>query len=332
MESLIDEGRRLGNTYLFGVATVWRGQIRFRQGNLEEAETDFRLVSEIIRQISPSHPDLSFPNTFLADVLIERGRLDEAEETLAAVAPTSSGHERWFLETRGRLRTAQGRLEAAVEDLSRFQPLSDRFRGPCFLPWRSSLALAFHEMGQHQEAGQLAVEEVELARRQGVPRALGVSLRTLGTVSQRVEEAEQHLEEAVQILEGTSADLESAKALYELGSVIRRDRRPKDARQPLRRALDLAERCGATRLAEVARGELGAAGARPRRVATTGLDALTPSEKRVAQLAAKGLSNRMVAQALFISSWTVAAHLTSVYQKLAISGRAELGRHLEERL
>lgn len=328
-DRMIEEGRRLGSPYLFGVATLWQGQLRYRLGNLGDAEADYHFVRGIIQQISDSHPALSYPNTFLAEVLLERGDLDGAEELLAAVPQAPGWDDYWFLETRGRLRTAQGRPEDAIEDLSHFRRLSDRFRGPCFLAWRSTLALALHRLGENEEAIRVAEEEVELARRQGPARSIGVALRVLGSITPGAK-GTKHLQAAVEVLQDSPAQLERGKALYELGSAIRRARKPKEAREPLRRALELGHRCGATALEEAARQELAAAGAKPRRIATTGVDALTPSERRVAELAAEGSSNRHIAQSLFVSVWTVATHLTSVYQKLGIEGRDQLREVLDQ--
>jgi DNA-binding CsgD family transcriptional regulator len=103
------------------------------------------------------------------------------------------------------------------------------------------------------------------------------------------------------------------------------------AQEPLRAALDLAHRCGADRLAERAENELTTAGFRPRRRALTGLDALTPSEARVARHAAAGMSNREIAQALFVTAKTVENQLTIVYQKLEVRGREELTALLGDR-
>ncbi|HEX6389416.1 MAG TPA: helix-turn-helix transcriptional regulator, partial [Solirubrobacteraceae bacterium] len=101
------------------------------------------------------------------------------------------------------------------------------------------------------------------------------------------------------------------------------------ARDPLRRGLDLAQQCGATLLAERAEQELEATGARPRRRELSGVDALTPSERRVAEMAAKGMSNPEIAQALFVTRKTVEMHLGRVYRKLDVHGREELPVHLE---
>jgi DNA-binding CsgD family transcriptional regulator len=140
------------------------------------------------------------------------------------------------------------------------------------------------------------------------------------------------LREAVAILEHSPARLEHARALIDLGASLRRDGRRSDADGPLRRGLDLAHRCGATVLAERAKTELIAMGARPRRPALTGYEALTATERRVAMMACEGLSNPELAQALFVSLKTIEAHLGHVYDKLGIHSRTELPRALSEGL
>jgi len=118
--------------------------------------------------------------------------------------------------------------------------------------------------------------------------------------------------------------LEHARALGALGAALRHARRPSDARGPLREAYEIASRGGAQPLAEWARSELYAAGSRPRRDALTGPDSLTPSERRVAELAADGQSNRDIAQALYVTPKTIEVHLTSAYRKLGIARRSGL--------
>nr|MBA2283634.1 hypothetical protein [Acidimicrobiia bacterium] len=106
---------------------------------------------------------------------------------------------------------------------------------------------------------------------------------------------------------------------------LRRRQRRAEGRESLKAGLDLAITCGATALADRAREELAASGARLRRERQTGVDALTPSERRVAQLAAKSVTNREIAQSLFLSVRTVEMHLGNAYRKLGIASRAELG-------
>ena len=107
--------------------------------------------------------------------------------------------------------------------------------------------------------------------------------------------------------------------------------RPDPAREPLALALELAARCGAWPLAAQARDELKAAGARPRRPWRTGVDALTPSELRVARLAADGRSNREIAGELYVTLKAIEGHLAHAYAKLGIDGRHELPRALGRR-
>ena len=101
-----------------------------------------------------------------------------------------------------------------------------------------------------------------------------------------------------------------------------------DSREPLREGLDLADRCDATALARRARDELAATGARPRKVMLSGADSLTASERRICEMAAAGMSNPEIAQALFVTIKNVEGHLTHAYRKLDIGSRGELAEAL----
>jgi DNA-binding CsgD family transcriptional regulator len=116
----------------------------------------------------------------------------------------------------------------------------------------------------------------------------------------------------------------SSRARPDLGALLRRRNRRIEAREHLTPALDAAHRAGAEPLVERALTELRATGAKPRRILLTGVDALTPSERRVAELAAQGMTNREIAQALFVTARTVEGHLTRVFQKLDLSSRQEV--------
>jgi DNA-binding CsgD family transcriptional regulator len=77
-------------------------------------------------------------------------------------------------------------------------------------------------------------------------------------------------------------------------------------------------------LADQAHAELVATGAKPRRAVVTGTKALTPAEARVAGLASRGLTNRQIAEALFVTEKTVEGHLAHAFRKLQIRSRAQL--------
>jgi DNA-binding NarL/FixJ family response regulator len=170
------------------------------------------------------------------------------------------------------------------------------------------------------EARADAEEEAALARAFGAPSVIGRSLRLLGTL--RGDEG--LLREAVEVLEGSSARLELARALAALGGHLRRTREPTQAREPLRRALDMAAACGADGLVRDVRAELQAAGLRPRTTALGGVPSLTASERRVADLAAAGRTNREIAQELYVTPKTVEVHLSNAYRKLGIDSRRAL--------
>ena len=156
---------------------------------------------------------------------------------------------------------------------------------------------------------------------------IGVALHAAG-VAAAGDGDRAMLTEAVAVLDASGARLEHARALTELGALLRRRGERSAARERLGQALDLAHRCGGLAIAERARQELRIAGARPRRDALRGRDALTPSELRVARMAADGMTNRSIAQALFVTLRTVELHLTSSYAKLGISSRTELAEAL----
>jgi hypothetical protein len=136
-------------------------------------------------------------------------------------------------------------------------------RNPAMIAWRSSAALTLVLLGQRERALELADEEVALAHAFGAPRSLGVALRAKALV-EGGERGISLLSEAVQVLETSSAVLERARALVDLGAALRRAGRKVLGPEHLRLGLDLAYRCGAVVLAERARRELRAAGARPR--------------------------------------------------------------------
>jgi DNA-binding NarL/FixJ family response regulator len=193
---------------------------------------------------------------------------------------------------------------------------------PSWGPWRSLKAEALGRLGREGEAVELLEEELEIARLWGAPGTIGTTLRRLGEIRQSDGVAE--LEEAIELLEAAGMRVELARALSALGGIRRRERRQSDAREPLRRAYELAEGTGASALAAEIRTELHATGARPRSSALSGPESLTASERRVADQATEGKTNKEIAQALYVTPKTVEVHLSNAYRKLDISSRREL--------
>jgi len=232
---------------------------------------------------------------------------------------------------RGCLQAAAGDHEAAVADLLAAGDVATRFgfRNPAMLHWRSAAALSLTVLGDLESAVRLTAEETQLARRWGTSRGIGIALRAAGLATEG-DRGLDLLAESVATLRASTARLELARALCDLGAARRRAGSRTEARALLRESLDLAHALGGRAIADRAREELVAAGGRPRRDATKGLDALTPSELRVVELARAGQSNRQIAQALFVTKRTVENHLTSAYAKLGITARHELAGALRD--
>ena len=326
---------RSGSARGFVAAYSSLGLLKLRLGALPEADAAARVALRVLQE-GDFAPGLGFAATVLSDIAVEAGELDEAQ-TLLDLLP----QEGWpagvatvlIPAARGRLRLAQGGAAAALAD---FQACGTLFgadvwgmpiRETGYVHARSGAALALLRLGRRQQARQLADAELAEVRVFGAPRALGIALRAAG-LARGGNEGLALLRESVAALVDSPALLESAHSLTELGAALRRDGQRAAARDPLARALDLAARCGARPLAARAREELKAAGARPRRPWRTGVDALTPSELRVARLAAEGRSNREIAGELYVTLKAVEGHLARAYAKLGIGGRSQLARAL----
>jgi len=231
----------------------------------------------------------------------------------------------WLRYASGVLRAAAGNHEAAIEELCGLALDHPTLGGenPAALPWRSAAALSMAELGRLEEARALAADEVRRAQSFGAARAIGIALRAQALVGPNGERR-SGLEAALEVLAASPARLEHARVLVDLGATFRADGQRTDAREPLLEALALAAACGARALERRAKAELAAIGVRPRSTSHSGADSLTPSERRVVDLAAAGGTNREIAQTLFVTEKTVETHLGRAFRKLNISSRRRL--------
>lgn len=323
-DAALADARARGSSLGFSLTSVYRSTMLWRFGTLPEAIADARqaLATGALALSSPLIA--THATVFLAEALIGVGQLDEAERVLQVpesgeVEPFRRGFVR---ATRGRLLLARGQAELAAAQLLEGGALMGPTNAAVW-PWRASAAIALHAVGKRREALGLADEELGLVRANGSRWAMSLILRARGLVIGG-EDGIRSLEQAVSCAAGCGARLEQARSLCDLGAAHRRAGRRRAATEVLQAAYELAQECGAAPIAAAAREELRVAGARPQRERRLGRDALTPSELRVAELAADGLSNREIAQALFVSLRTVETHLTHVYQKLEIGSREKL--------
>jgi DNA-binding SARP family transcriptional activator/DNA-binding CsgD family transcriptional regulator len=333
LDAMLADARRSGSPTAFAWVSTMHARFEHVRGNPAAAEVHARSALELFP--TPLMIGTELALAYLVFALVEEGRLDDAESLLgdAGVASgplsrTTSGLT--LLLARSALRLDQRRLGEARGDAEEVVRRVEIRGGP--LPGRGFRwvpALALNAGGDAETARRLAEQDVKRARAFGVPSVEGIALLVLGVVLGG-HQGVRRLEQAVAKLEGAQRRLDHAHALVELGAALRRGNRRSDAREPLRRGMDFAHRCGARPLAERARQELLACGARPRRPVLSGVASLTVSERRVARMAADGMSNSEIAQALFVTRKTVEAHLVHTYRKLEIGSRAELAEALRD--
>ncbi|MGZ4281695.1 MAG: helix-turn-helix transcriptional regulator [Solirubrobacteraceae bacterium] len=330
-EQAAREARQHGDPFALSNLLGFLAYVRLRLGRLLDAEADLREGLELSREAS----SLAFQwhTGALAEVLIERNELEEARAIVESAhlddQPADNMQLFFLRSARGRLHLAAREPEKALADFETILTVAEAggASNPAWMPWRSFTALTLHRLGRDADAKALIEEELAFARAWGAPLGIGVSLRALGSVIGGADGLAR-LAEAARLLEATPARLEHARALVEYGAALRRANRRAEARERLREGAGIAHRIGALALLEQANDELAATGARPRKILQTGLETLTASERRVARLAAEGMTNKEIAQALFVTVKTVEVHLSSVYRKLGLSSRTQLGSAL----
>lgn len=319
------------------LARAWflRGFVAWGAGELIAAEADMRQALDLAT-LAGIFPLVLMFTPPLMEVLIERDELEAAEEVLQATGMADAPIPFNFLTSmlgiiRGHLRYERGEFELALEDIETLlsdEAIEKMGFGPAgsIAPFAARIFIA---LGQEERAREVADENMARAREWGLVSGEAHVARAVAATREPVEAVEL-LEAAAASMEGSPRRLERAHALVELGTALRQAGRRTDARVPLREAFDLARRCGAARIAKRANAELQATGAKVRRYAPIGVESLTPSERRVADLAASGMTNRQIAQSLFVTVKTVEAHLSAAYGKLDIGSRRELSKALQD--
>ncbi|QHC23759.1 helix-turn-helix transcriptional regulator [Streptomyces sp. GS7] len=332
LDRLLRHGRENSAVWTYSVALATRAMLLHGLGALPEALADARTAV----QISGAERwagTVVLPRLALAGVLVDRGEAVHAEKLLTGTEPVWRDPYMWthhrYLMVLGRTRHALGDAEGALalfRECGRSLEEAE-VRNAAYLPWWAEAACVLAELGRAEEAQEPAAHGTRLARRWGTSRALGLAALARG-VATPGEEGVELLGEAVRELSASPARVDHARAELVLGrSLLAADDR-RAAREHLRAAADLAQRCGALALGQQARGALLAAGGRMRRMTTSPLDLLTSMERKVAGLAAGGAGNRSIAQSLHVTVRTVETHLTSVYRKLDIAERAQLAQVL----
>jgi DNA-binding CsgD family transcriptional regulator/tetratricopeptide (TPR) repeat protein len=306
--------------------------VPFFTGALDEAEADMRQALHLatLGGMSVALPAIGM---MLALILAFRGEAAAAEEQLAAMGATGEIPDlpllNLLLFIRAMLRFDQGRPGESAADALELLEREQRWVTSvgAVVPVRAVAVRALVALGERERALALAAAELAEGRRWGTPGSIAMGLCAMGTATGG-SEGIALLQEAVAVGERSGMLRHRATALLALGSALRRANRRADAREPLRRGLEVARRHGATGLAKSARDELLACGERVRRHTPLGAASLTPSERRVAEMAAGGLTNRQIAQRLYLTVKTIETHLGAAYDKLGIRSRRELAQAL----
>jgi DNA-binding CsgD family transcriptional regulator len=333
-ERLLERARRADSPTRHAIALLARASVQLDCGALAEAEADARAALSD-PSVAGGPPVRRSGVGLLAGILAERGELAEADALLAEHHLDGDLPEQMvlnpLLHARAGLRLAQGRFTDALADARELGRRYERWGMRRPSPnWRALAAEALRALDAPAEARELAEVALELARTWNTPKAIAIALRARALAADDAAGRIADLREASAVLDGTPWRLERARVELDLGAALRRAGARRDARERLAAAMDAATRCDAAGLAARAAQELRATGARPRRHAVTGRDALTASERRVAALAARGRSNRAIAQELFVTVATVETHLRRVYRKLDVEGRSGLAEALTE--
>lgn len=327
LDTAIDRGL----LFPMGIIRGYLARIALLRGDLTQAAEHVELGTAA----APA-PNIGLPllESTAVHLHIEQGRTAEAEAVLdggvlSGDRPPHASVHLWLLEARTRLRLLRGEHAAALADAILCGQSHARWGagGIWDVPWRLLAADAHRLAGKPAEATALVEEQLRLARELAIPRHVAIALRAMAKL---VDPTHQHqrLAEAVDLLRRGQGRLELARALAELGELELRGGARSTARATVRRAAELALECHALELAERLRSGLAQAGGRPPRLRVTGVPALTPSERRVARLATEALTNREIAERLFVSEKTVEAHLSRVFRKLGVRSRTQLATQL----
>jgi DNA-binding CsgD family transcriptional regulator len=326
---MVDEARRAGGIMALASASYSRSWARLIAGRVRDAVDDAQQAVD-----AGAHGWRTFlvgAHGALTHALLDAGDVDAAEVHVAAaqgVRPADEVLSIQILDARGRVSAERGRHREAADDFLAAGALAAGQRNPLlFATWRSNAALSLAHLGDRDEARALVETELELARAFGAPRGIAVALRALGVI-EGGDSGLKVLRESVDVLDGSEAELELMRSLVELGAALRRVGRRTEAGTALGDALDLARERGAGAVEKRATDELALAGARAGKAARRGRAALSPSERRVTQLAAQGLTNREIAEELFVTRKAVEWHLSNAYGKLGIKSRKDLPQAL----
>ena len=335
--AIVEDGlaiaRRMGIPVFTGITLFLRAWIAFRAGELDDAEADAREAVEVL-SINGISSITAGPLAILVEVLRERDQVGAAEALLAEFGYTEGDGHSWFhlflISARTKVHSVLGRWDETEADAQRGLERTHALGcdNPALIPWHAYLVtsdVASQRLGATTRAN--AEMALRLSDEFGAPRGRAEGLRAIWWTDPSAREAG---EEAAQLFREVGSRIDEARTLVGFLMAFGRQLPREETQEHLSRALELAERTGSSRLVSRIRGLSGELGLGVRSRPVSGVGSLTPSERRVAALAAAGRRNKDVAQELYVTIKTVETHLARVFTKLAITSRAELQLALSE--
>jgi DNA-binding CsgD family transcriptional regulator len=327
LDRIVETTRRAGAMRRHCDALAIRSAVAARMGRPAEAAADAQVAMEIARYEGWASPRIAF-----ASLLVNRGEPGRAEAVLDGIRrPAFVWEYHEMLLARARARLLLGDPEGGLSRLLRCgRSLEEAgIRSPMLAPWWWDAAVVLTDQQRRSEALALVEAQEEAIARWGTPESIGLGMlaRGVATAGRRGLEL---MVEAAERLAASPARLSRLQAELSVGRALLRSGDAAGARKYLRRAVELAVRCGCPEFSSLATELLVAAGGRIRQRRGGPSDLLTAAERRVVEQAMTGATNREIAEALFVALRTVETHLSNAYRKLGVSSRAEVATALSE--
>jgi DNA-binding CsgD family transcriptional regulator len=338
LERVVAAGRQAGAIGLLAYPLACLSELEFRVGRWS-ASYSAAYESVQLTQARRLENQLSFSLACLA--MIEAG-LGREPECRAHAAEAWDLAERFGADSvltyahaaLAFLELGLSRPQEAIEHLEKVASLIHEHgvAEPGVVEWAPNLIAANVWVGRIDDAQEVLSDFEAMADRTGRVSALAAAAGCRGLLAPS-RSFERHFDDAFRLLDGLDRPFERARTELQLGQRLRRERRPAEAREPLRRALGTFESLGARPWAERAQAELVTAGGERRAHAThgPGIRALSAQELQISLLVARGLTNREVGEALFLSPKTIEFHLGKIYRKVGVRSRTELASVIARR-
>lgn len=337
VERIVDTGRRLGALGMLPYNIAVGSELEFRTGNWPQA---YALAGEAVRlaQETGQESVCAYALATLSRVEAATGH-QEARDHVALALRLMEKHgvnsiHTYCFAALGLLELGLGKLgpAAAALDQVAVGVAANGLAEPSVVQWQPDHVEALARTGRHAEAEDALEVLDRQASETGGRWALATAQRCHGVLAHaQQDEFASCFDRALELADPRWHHFEIARTHLCYGEALRRTKQHTRAREHLRVALTEFARLGAKPWEEKARSELLAAGDRTTpRLATSGAE-LSPQELQVALAVAQGLTNREVADRLFLSTKTIESHLARVYSKLGVRSRSQLVRHFATR-